>query len=770
MRRLTLTAMTMLAAFLTGCSAVGSEVRSTKGRETIAIDNGLVSLVYDTRQGVFSASRGKRVFIKEGRLEKGPPAESPRTVKVEDNLGSGRAIEVESASGRTYALALYEGIPFVCLRAVVRNPGQDIVVVNKVAAGSMAVDIGASAKEVAVLGCDGLTQGDKERTSYMFLAAANPKTSAGVVCGWVTHERGSGIVSSRADGGLIRVEPRVEYGKLTVPAGGRTEGEMVAIGYFENALDGLEQYANTIAKACKIRLRKVPSGYCTWYSNPHGGASDEVHMGQMAEFCGVELRKFGFEVLQIDDKWQVSRRDFTSHNPKGPYPSGMKATAERINAAGLRAGIWLIPFGWDPKREIFSGRQDWFVHRQDGSLYEVKWAGTCLDMTHPQARGFLREVVARITRQWGYKYIKIDGLWTGMAVRILYPQPTYRNDGLGDAVFYDSGKTNVEAYRDGLKLVREAAGGDVYILGCNVAQNMRTLGGSVGLVDGMRVGSDIGARWSSVLRGATMGTRLYFLHGRVWHNDPDCLMLREPMTVDQARAWGSWIGISGQLNMVSEWLPGLPAERLEVVKRSIPNHGLCGRPVDLFEKPLAQVWHLSAGSEGQRRDVLGLFNWDQKRTNSLEVEMERLGLAGGQYVGFDYWEDKFVGPFGRELKVEVRPSSCRVIAVRRVRKRPVLVSTSRHVTQGIVDVVAEEWDLRKQELRGSSAVVAGDPYELRIYDPAGTERISAAVSEADIKAGVLVETRQDAGQVRVTIKSPENRQVTWRVRFLEGSQ
>ena len=770
MRRLALTTAAVLAAFLTGCMAAGGEVRSMKGKETIAVENGLVSVVYDTREGIFSARRGNRVFIKEGRLEKAAAAEGARTVKVEDSLGSGLAIEVGFASGRTYTVALYEGIPFVCLRTSVGNAGQDIAVVNKVAAGSMAVDLGASTKELAVLGCDGLTQGDKERTSYMFLAAANPKTSAGVVCGWVTHERGSGIVGSRGDGRLIRIEPRVEYGKLAVPPGGRAEGETVAIGYFENALEGLEQYADAIAKAHRIKLRDVPSGYCTWYSNPHGRASDEKHMGQMAEFCGAELREFGFEVLQIDDKWQVSGRDFTGHNPKGPYPGGMKATAERINAAGLRAGIWLIPFGWDPKREIFSGRQDWFVHKEDGSLYEVKWAGTCLDMTHPQARRFLREVVARITRQWGYKYIKIDGLWTGMAVRILYPQPRYRDDGLGDAVFHDSGKTNVEAYRDGLRLVREAAGGDVYILGCNVAQNMRTLGGSVGLVDGMRVGSDIGARWSSVLRGATMGTRLYFLHGRVWHNDPDCLMLREPMTVDQARAWSSWIGISGQLNMVSEWLPGLSAERLEVLKRSIPNHGLCGRPVDLFERPLAQVWHLSAGGEGDRRDILGVFNWDQKRTDALEVEMERLGLAGGQYVGFDYWEDKFVGPFGRELKVEVRPSSCRVIAVRQIRKRPVLVSTSRHVTQGIVDVVEEEWDRRKQELRGSSAVVGGDPYELRIYDQAGTRTASAAVSEADIKAGVLVETKQDAGRVRVTINSPENRQVTWRVGFLDGSQ
>jgi len=107
-----------------------------------------------------------------------------------------------------------------------------------------------------------------------------------------------------------------------------------------------------------------------------------------------------------------------------------------------------------------------------------------------------------------------------------------------------------------------------------------------------------------------MGSRLYFLHNRLWHNDPDCLMLRDPLTLDQARAWGSSIAVNGQLNIVSEWLPGLPADKLDIIKRSIPNHGLCARPVDPFEKDPAQIWHLTAGAGQQRKDIIGFFNWD----------------------------------------------------------------------------------------------------------------------------------------------------------------
>jgi len=598
---------------------------------------------------------------------------------------------------------------------------------------------------------------------------ADPATRKGIVAGWLTHGRGSGIVLSEPIESSVQIEGRSEYGKLLIEPGKSAEGETFAVGYFDDALVGLEEYADAIAKTYQIELPKIPSGYCTWYSKPHGGASDEKYMAELADFCGKELQKFGFEVLQIDDKWQLSRRDYTSYNPKGPYPNGMKPTAEKITEAGLTAGIWFTPFGWDYKRPVFKDHQDWFVHKDDGSIYSVRWGGDCLDMTHPDARKFLDAVIRRITRQWGYKYIKIDGLWAGMAVKILYPKPDYRDDNLGDAVFHNPAKTNIEAYRDGLELVREASGDDVYILGCNIAQNMRTLGGSIGLVDSMRVGSDIGARWGGILKGASMGTRLYFLHNRVWHNDPDCLMLRDPLTLDQARAWGSWIAISGQLNIASEWLPGLPADKLDVVKRSMPNHGLCGRPVDLFENTLPQVWHLRSGAGEQRKDIIGLFNWDDKKSDSVRVELDKLDLPGGgdgTYVGFDYWANKFVSPFSGELKTELRPSSCKVIAIRRLLERPVLVSTSRHITQGIVDVMEVEWNNQANKLSEKSKVVGDDPYEIRIFAPTSAwQAVRVKVSEGDRGAGVTAGMQQEGQEIRVTIKSPENREVSWEVAF-----
>ena len=771
MRTSLVTTICLVLACMAGCVMITHS--RTQSVKNITINNGILYVSYNVSDGTFSARRGEKVFVKEARFREAAGDDIPkaRTARIQDALGSAQAIEVKYPSGYIYTLALYSNLPFVCIKSQMHNPTDERLIINKMVPVSLQVDLGKAAEDLRILGCDGLTTAEKERTGYMFLAMAEPDTRAGVVAGWLTHDRASGIVLSKPAVSSVRIDARSEYGNLLVEPGKNVAGETFAIGYFDDALAGLEEYAGAIAKRYRIKLPEIPSGYCTWYSKPNGGASDEEHMAELAEFCGRELTKFGFNLLQIDDKWQLSRRDFTNYNPKGPYPNGMKPTAEKIDEEGMTAGIWFIPTGWDPNRPVFDDHQDWFVHKNDGSIYTVYWAGSCLDMTHPEAREFLNGVIAQMTRDWGYKYIKIDGLWTGMATKILYPKPDYRDDNLGDAVFHDPSKTNIEAYRDGLKLVRKAAGRDVYILGCNIAQNMRTLGASIGLVDGMRVGSDIGARWSGILSGATMGTRLYFMHNRLWHNDPDCLMLREPLTLDQARAWGSWIGISGQLNIASEWLPGLPDDRLDIIRRSMPNHGLCGRPIDLFESTLAQVWHLTAGTGRQRKDIIGLFNWNDEQSDTVSVELEKLNLpsgAGGNYVGFDYWADQFVPPFSGALEAQLRPACCRIISIRPLGNRPVLVSTSRHVTQGIVDVDQEDWNSRKYEMRGKSKVVGEDPYELRIYAPTdvGPWQVrSADVSQADSQAGVTIQSEQAGPEIRITINSPENRPVSWKIVF-----
>jgi len=668
--------------------------------------------------------------------------------------------------------------PFTIFRRELRNTGNSDREV-RVIEFMRSVSLRGAAKEFRTLGVDGLKGAETAASSYLFLAVARPDASEGMVAGWITQERGSGSVHSRATNGNLILTGRLDFGRLRLKPGQSILTDAFVIGSFADARVGLETYADTIARVNQIKLPKIPNGYCTWYSKPHGGASNEKAMAELAAFCGRELTKFGFDTILVDDQWQGPAipkggiigsgptGNFTRHDPKGPYPSGMKANAEQLSAHGIRAGLWFTPFSWAPRDPLFKEHQDWFVKKENGSLYEVLWAGWCLDMTHPRAREFLADSVRRLTQDWGYRYLKPDAMWCGLAAKCTYPGTSYVDEKFGDAVFHDPSMTGIEAYRAGIRTMREAAGPGTYIAACNVAQNFRSMGGAIGLVDAMRIGPDTGANWGDILPNFHLGTRLYFLHNRVWHNDPDCLMVRAPLTLTQARSFASWIALSGSLNLVSEWLPGLPADRLDCVKRSMPNTGLAARPLDLFEHMPARVWHLTDG----RRHVAGLFNWDAKQSVNARVKLDQLGFNnagadGAQFLGLDYWSGKLTPIREGAIATELAPSGCSILAVARLADRPQLLGTSRHITQCFVDVDEDRWiDAR---LSGSCKLVGGDATELRIATTStrgAWKPLAAEVSAADRAAGVTAALKDEPGLVRVTLASPTNREVQWFVRF-----
>ena len=93
-----------------------------------------------------------------------------------------------------------------------------------------------------------------------------------------------------------------------------------------------------------------------------------------------------------------------------------------------------------------------------------------------------------------------------------------------------------------------------------------------------------------------------------------------------------------------------------------------------------------------------------------------------------------------------------MIAVRADEDHPVVISTSRHVTQGIIDVTNEKWS--GNTLSGTSQLIANDPYELRICVPAGWKLAKASAPAT-----------QTVGLVRMTLRSPTTKAVDWEVSF-----
>ena len=155
---------------------------------------------------------------------------------------------------------------------------------------------------------------------------------------------------------------------------------------------------------------------------------------------------------------------------------------------------------------------------------------------------------------------------------------------------------------------------------------------------------------------------------------------------------------------------------------------------------------------------------------TISCPIERIGLPpASEYVGFDFWSDTFLPPFKVLIRADLPPGgSCRVLAIRPSSDHPQLLSTSRHITQGIVDVTDERWDAASATLSARSKLVASDPYELRIMTPASGKAwnpTGVTVSAEDQVAGVKANIKQDGPRLRVTLASPTVREAKWQVRF-----
>jgi hypothetical protein len=597
-----------------------------------------------------------------------------------------------------------------------------------------------------------------------------------MVAGWLTHERGVGVFFPKELEGRTWLATQLEFGQFQLEPGTTRPTDTMIVGHFRDARLGLEAYADSVARQYAIRLKPQPSVYCTWY---HGGASNEEKLAANTQFAAKHLKPFGLNVMQIDDRWQAILPKGFVHEGKiqktGPikvfvdanenYPRGMAHTADMIASHGMIPGIWFMPFAGNYQNPYFD--HDIFAKNPDGSpFHDGRWSGTCLDLSRPKAQAFLTDRVKRIY-DWGYRYFKLDGMHTGAPSHNIYVHKEYREDTFPDSRLQDPNTTHIEAYRKGLEIVRNNAP-DTFVLGCNVSQNLISMGPAFGLIDAMRIGPDNGGagrgNWNAVRVGAWHGSTLYFLNGRVWHNDPDPVYVRESNPLPKARLMCSWVAVSGSMLTTSYQFADLPPDRLDLLKRTLPGHGLLGRPADLFEGDQPRIWLLTDTRRNVRRDVIGLFNWVETEPAEIVYDMDKLGLeSDATYVAFDFWEQKFIEPIRGTLRQTLPGGTCRVLAVRPAADHPQLLSTSRHIAQCTVDVLEETWDPASKTLAGISRVVAGDPYELRIAFPSDS---TWKVDGASAGAEEMTVVKASPQGIRLQFTPATSDDVEWEIRFV----
>ncbi|HET6651273.1 MAG TPA: glycoside hydrolase family 36 protein [Nocardioides sp.] len=288
----------------------------------------------------------------------------------------------------------------------------------------------------------------------------------------------------------------------------------------------LQAFGDTYsARRQGLPLAEPPTVWCSWYHYFERVTAADV----VENLSAIDQHALAVDVVQIDDGWSPGLGE-------GLVPSpafwSLPALVDAIRDSGRRAGLWLAPFLVGTQTALAREHPDWLVGPA-GHNWGQDLVG--LDLTHPGVQELLRDVLGRLAAL-GVDYLKLDFLYGGAL-----PGPRYTD------------VDEVTAYRIGLELVREAVGPDVYLVGCGAP-----LLPSVGLVDAMRVSPDTfheGAEDGSAgLRGLMPLAARAWMQGRLWVNDPDCVVARPSYRLRErwARESGRFGGLASFSDRVSD--------------------------------------------------------------------------------------------------------------------------------------------------------------------------------------------------------------------------
>lgn len=352
----------------------------------------------------------------------------------------------------------------------------------------------------------------------------------------------------------------------------RCESERLIVFSHAEIENALREWARLAANASPTppRLDSPPiTGWCSWYSL-YASINEENILDHLHAAQTVAAReKLPMRVFQIDDGFTPEMGDWLEVKPQ--FPRGMKPLLDDIRSAGFTTGLWIAPFMVGNRSHLYRDHPDWVVKdRTNGQpLAHMRFYGEfrwhkrseeyyILDTTHPEAFEYLRNVFRAWRHEWGCEYFKTDFMHFGSEY------------GLDRALWHTPGRTRIEIWRGTAEMIREELGKALW-LGCGCP-----LWASIGLVDGVRVGRDVGVAWSGDLSAQSLlrdQACRNFANHILWQSDPDCVLLRErfsDLSQEEIKSLAIYSGMTGGVMMTSDQLGELSSERLNLWRLILP--------------------------------------------------------------------------------------------------------------------------------------------------------------------------------------------------------
>jgi hypothetical protein len=566
-----------------------------------------------------------------------------------------------------------------------------------------------------------------------FVAVEAPKLVSGFLSAATAY--GTYEYSVKSDQVPV-LNSKAEFNVVIEPGRSRETDPLLVL-FPTDLFEGLENYAASVEKLNGIHPQAYSSTtWCSWYAGY--GRAEQANLGALEKAMTVNAKamkplvQLGADTLRVVDDSNDQRYGDWNF----PFvPHGLGQLAESLHSEGMKAGVLLSPAWVSENSDLFKNHPDWLQRDSTGELVAMRqFYGNVmhfLDASNPAVRKNLHDLFTQI-RHWGYQYVMTDFLYMfGMSDH-------YQNPHL----------TRAEVYRLALKTIREALGPDVYLLGCGAPQLA-----SVGLVDGMRIGTDA---WGRV--GYESISVRYFEAGKWWLNDPDALVGNN-RAVEGFRAWATLASVSGSVLTIGDDLNMLSSEKLDILKHILPARGHVGRPIDLFSSQPSNVWLLATDVGAAKSGVLSLFNWGGTEPLKHRIAPKELLKTNQNVLVYDFWDDYFLDANDGELTAEVPPGGSKTFCLVEPTGKPQVLAVSNYLPQSGYGLDAVTWSDADRTLGGKTAGASGDLYHIAFYCPSGFVPDKATVNGEDV---FLVSQKKNVWIVPVTGRGAS---MSWSVHF-----
>ncbi|MFA6715726.1 MAG: hypothetical protein WCS27_10135, partial [Victivallaceae bacterium] len=355
----------------------------------------------------------------------------------------------------------------------------------------------------------------------------------------------------------------------------------------------------------------------------------------------------------------------------------------------------------------------WLIKDKDGNALSPAENSFALDGTHPEVQKYLHDLARTITCDWGFEYIKIDG-----ASMI----------GMVEGIHYDPAATSCQAYRQGIEAFHSGMKPGTYFMG-------GIFGPSIGVVNGMRIGSDVGARWDgnktdvhagerdryhgcgNIARAISSTLNTAFMNRRLWINDGDYLVVRDDcseLSLSEAQVWATVIGLYGGSVILGDRMATLSQPRLEILEKIFPVCDITAVPVDFLKKDIPEILAADIDINNDNWKIVALFNYSDfpalKTLSFTDIGLDKKT----EYHVFGFWNRKHHGLFMNSVSIPLEAHSCEVIAVRENKHVPQLLGTDIHICQGKAEIETVEF---KDNTLSLKTMKLGRPGNIFVFVP-----------------------------------------------------